>query len=148
MRSRRAIIIMVAGVLIGIPAIALAASFIFARVTGQTSFSDSKAGLTIVSASGTVSNALNCEKTEGEGDRFTTNPIASRVTVDDQTSVVPGTSTRRRHHLPRGWKFSVVPGKPIPADSDGTLTLAITSTKNAEQGEISGDLSSDTDTGA
>ncbi len=166
MSRRTRIVAGVVGVLLGVPALALAASFVFGQFSGQTSFLDATASARILAVSGNVGpGGVDCTSAArtGDGD-FAVSPVARRVRAQGQPDVVttgsceirvkvlntgntpitPGVATSQ---LPNGWGFDIPPtsrgAATIAGGSEGLVTIRVSAYGDAAAGGIAGTLTSE-----
>jgi hypothetical protein len=149
--------------IVGLPGIALAATYIFGAITGATSFADTTLNATITAVTGTKgTTGVDCTGVSVGADKasFVMNPKAPRLKVNSTAapSITPGTCTinvtvsndgtvpiglsAAGTTLPTGWTISG-PKVNIPVGLTGTLTVTVDATASAVAGPITGAISVD-----
>jgi hypothetical protein len=154
--TKRRKFILIAGTLIGIPAVALAANFVIGLFTGGTVFEDSTTSATIAAVSGTRDPASGVDCTSAtriDTTSFTVDPSAVRLTApaSGDSDILPGacevgvevfnsgdvpvTAAVVADAVPTGW---TVAADPITVETGGTrtLTVVIGATEDATAGDL------------
>lgn len=158
---RKSVIGTAVALLIGVPAIAYAATgSTLTTFSGQTRFADPGIALkllSVTSRSAGSTGGVDCTSARLAGDaNFQVDPVAKRVLDNAALQVQPGTCdiTIRLKNLgtatvtpsvrlaprPTGWSAAVVDPRPIVKGRDGTVVLRLSVARGAAAGPIGGVL--------
>lgn len=148
--------------LVGLPGLALAATFLFATLSGSTDFSVRSAAAEIVSVTGAIgTGGVTCvnSNTSNPG-AFAINPRANRFNINGVSVADPGqctvtvavrnagtadliTARLANVVTPTGWTITSNTVD-IPAGEQRNLTVTVAATETAVTGQISGNLEAST----